>query len=988
MDRLGTLAQYLQKVPQVDNKKTVYAQAQRALEDLLDSIHAFFFDYESEKRTLWRLAQTGRVVQQVESFHRALDAITARCGLIVAAPTGIGPSLPRWQSRWRRMRAERLVFLRSYLDDHESVVVSNSRIRRLSDQLEVLTLLKHSVQKFDTLLTTDELKLLEHAYTFAVGFRTNSIHFDTQLNAMCLPEWFVAPYDRTKQRLKWQRAAVIVQNAPEAMNLNECFTLASIWSCLQHSHILKLYGACHVGQQRFFVVAEGTPLTRCSRDDGFPLWRALHEAAKALQYLHERRIGLSSLSCADLILFRSGDCDAIKLAGYNMKLLKSGMELLNVYGSKIGEYEDQDPVLEENTSDVSCDDVDMIYQDQVAQARPIPLGESSQKETAKRYWQAPELASLIAEGPTEESDIYALGMCVIEAFSGGNIWSDYECCHDGIPPKPAALEDTSQWNFVERMCSFNPKDRPRIVEVVASFQAFASDEQKIRTCFSGTKLRKKARLHDLNRTQAPATSVSIACTLSEVHAWCDEASESSAINYQLYERMDDIAAQLEGMDADKAVSHLPVLANLTLRFRDLVQRHVDEKPLLRLAATRHVIEMNAILHGELDVLMSRLALDRLEPSIHSWNSQQASYTEKLWKRLRVTLSTHAHLLNGGLDGNQELALLGTMLAFEVKNRSASYAIRDLELMKAALDKVEEAYQSIMPSDFCTYESRSMSAFPPWFIPPYEVVYYKHDGASQGASSAGHFGRWMNVDVVVKEVLPLEQPGKACPLSSQRGAHCTSSVNEPTEEPSRQFKNEMTVWSALKHPNVLKLLGACHMGQHQFFVCEYAAQGSVDIFLASQPGEERTMCAHRVLHEMALGLHYLHAHNVVHADLRCCNILVDAKGVVKLADFGFSSIKPGNRSGEACQWKAPECLTGEMPTFASNVYSFAMCAIEVVSGVLPFGCELSDAKSKICKGLLPPRPTNCFSDADWNLIKRMCSHDPKERITMSDVVKQL
>lgn len=140
---------------------------------------------------------------------------------------------------------------------------------------------------------------------------------------------------------------------------------------------------------------------------------------------------------------------------------------------------------------------------------------------------------------------------------------------------------------------------------------------------------------------------------------------------------------------------------------------------------------------------------------------------------------------------------------------------------------------------------------------------------------------------------------------------------------------------------------------------------------------------------------------MHADLRCSNILVDANGVVKLADFVSSALKDRERQdatavgndnivGDGQRWLAPECLTGEAPTAASNVYSFAMCAIEVMSGELPWGCEMTDAtiRAKVRKGLLPPRPANCFSDSEWNLIQRMCCHDPAERISMDDVVKLL
>ncbi|KAG2817767.1 hypothetical protein PC129_g8651 [Phytophthora cactorum] len=992
-DRLDMLARYLQRVSKINYQEALHTQAQRDIDALLDNIHSFFFVYEAENRPLWRLAQTGRLVQQVESFHRTLDAITSRCGLAVVTPGGAGPSLPRWQARWRRMRAERLVFFRSYLEDHTAAAASNSRIREPADQLELLTLFKHDARKFDTVLTADELELLERTFAFVAGCCNNIMNFEPQLRMMPLPEWFVAPYERTKQQLKWQRAAVTVQTAPRAMTSRECFSLATTWSRLQHPHIMKLFGACHVGRRRFFVVAEGTPLTRCFGDDGFPLWRALHEAALALHYLHERRVGLDALSCADLILFRCGDRDAVMLAGFNLRQMKSALESSAIFGSKRAQEEEQDPLLEDDESEAGYDDVDVVHE---TQSRLC-------EGTTTRYWQAPELVNKAVLSPTEASDVFALGMCVIEAFSGGNVWANsaerYRSVVDGnrtstngLPPRPAALENDWQWALVKRMCSIDPNNRPSLTEVLASFQVFAEDEEAANTDFSSTKRRRKLCCHSLRQMQPRATSASIACALNEVQEWCDEASESSALNYQLYERMDDIAARIETMDADDAVSHLPILASLILRFRSFLQRHVNENPLLRLATTRQIIEMNVEFHGELDVLMDRLRFTRSGASIHSWGSQQAVYCAQLWKRMRLSLAMDAQTLNGELDGEQELSLLGALLAFEAKKRSTSYAAQDLEMLQTALVNVEEIYQHMMPS-FRTMESRSMLALPPWFVPPYEVLFNELDAFSRGAFGSIHFGKWMNVDVVVKKMLSPEEPGVVIPLRSQRGANLNP--KEPAEDQYKRFLTEMSVWSTLKHPNVLKLLGASHVGQHQFFVCEYATQGTIDSFVALKSDKDRGACARRMLHDAALGLHYLHTQNIVHADLRCNNILVDAQGVVKLTDFGFSSLKRSNGfigelAGVRYRWVAPECLSGERPTFASNVYSFAMCAIEVVSGELPWGSDMTNAVvcSKVRKGLVPPRPATCFSDSEWTLIERMCCYHPKQRITISEVVRLL
>lgn len=287
------------------------------------------------------------------------------------------------------------------------------------------------------------------------------------------------------------------------------------------------------------------------------------------------------------MLVQSGGRDAIMVAGFNLRQMKSALESSAVFGSKKPVKEEHDdPLLEDDDSDAGYNDVDVIRQGKTSRADSCVTRE-------KKHWQAPELLDKSSSGPTEASDIYVLGMCVVEAFSAGDICNNGSFLdRDFMPSRPSALADAWQWALVERMCSRHPKDRPSLAEVLASFQVFAEDEEKENTEFSFTKRRKKSRNPSLRQPQSRATSASIACALSEVYAWCDEACESSALNYQLYERMDDLAARLAVMDADGIVSRLPTLASLILRFRDMLQRHVNENPLLRLAATRQIIETN------------------------------------------------------------------------------------------------------------------------------------------------------------------------------------------------------------------------------------------------------------------------------------------------------------------------------------------------------------------------------------------------------------
>ncbi|OWZ06883.1 Serine/threonine protein kinase [Phytophthora megakarya] len=194
-----------------------------------------------------------------------------------------------------------------------------------------------------------------------------------------------------------------------------------------------------------------------------------------------------------------------------------------------------------------------------------------------------------------------------------------------------------------------------------------------------------------------------------------------------------------------------------------------------------------------------------------------------------------------------------------------------------------------------------------------------------------------------------------------------------------FAHEVAVWHRLRHPNVIKLYGACDIG-HNFFVCEWASNGSLVEYISAceKRGERKTPW--KFLHEAALGLAYLHERKIVHGNLCSNSILVGADEKVKLADFhmsGSTAISSGGRSdmgyGSFC-WQAPELLKGEAASLASDIYSFCLCVM---------AAEAWDPKTD-------PRyyaPVSMTVDLT-TLATQMCSNDPDSRLSASAVVREL
>ena len=136
-------------------------------------------------------------------------------------------------------------------------------------------------------------------------------------------------------------------------------------------------------------------------------------------------------------------------------------------------------------------------------------------------------------------------------------------------------------------------------------------------------------------------------------------------------------------------------------------------------------------------------------------------------------------------------------------------------------------------------------------------------------------------------------------------------------------------------------------------------------------------------ELVLALEFLHKNNMVYRDLKPENILLDAKGHVKITDFGLSKIldEENDKAFTICgtpQYLAPEVLLKKGYDKGVDWWSLGCVMYEMLTGKLPFaikrGIKLSPKLYQ--KGIEFPKNIN--KDAK-DLIEKLLVVDPQERL---------
>ncbi|KAL8138488.1 hypothetical protein V2J09_004489 [Rumex salicifolius] len=169
---------------------------------------------------------------------------------------------------------------------------------------------------------------------------------------------------------------------------------------------------------------------------------------------------------------------------------------------------------------------------------------------------------------------------------------------------------------------------------------------------------------------------------------------------------------------------------------------------------------------------------------------------------------------------------------------------------------------------------------------------------------------------------------------------------------QEFKQEVDALSKLRHPNIVTLVGVC--SEASAIVYEYLHNGSLEDRLCCKDNTPPLSWQTRIqiateLCSVLMFLHSSQPESIIHSDLKPANILLDSYLSCKVSDFGIcrsvsnKAISTDNMTGFCLTepkgtfaYMDPEFVsTGEL-TLKSDIYSFGVILLRLLTGRSPFG----------------------------------------------------
>ncbi|CAB1314465.1 unnamed protein product [Coregonus sp. 'balchen'] len=210
---------------------------------------------------------------------------------------------------------------------------------------------------------------------------------------------------------------------------------------------------------------------------------------------------------------------------------------------------------------------------------------------------------------------------------------------------------------------------------------------------------------------------------------------------------------------------------------------------------------------------------------------------------------------------------------------------------------------------------------------------------------------------------------------------------PVESDLQEIIKEISIMQQCNSPHVVRYYGSYFKNSDLWIVMEYCAAGSVSdiIRLRNKTLTEDEIAT--IVQSTLKGLEYLHFMRKIHRDIKAGNILLNAEGQAKLADFGDTMAKRNTVIGTPF-WMAPEVIQEIGYNCVADIWSLGITAIEMAEGKPPY----ADIHPMRAIFMIPTNPPPTFRNPDlWSepfqdFLTQCLVKNPENRATATQLLQ--
>lgn len=178
---------------------------------------------------------------------------------------------------------------------------------------------------------------------------------------------------------------------------------------------------------------------------------------------------------------------------------------------------------------------------------------------------------------------------------------------------------------------------------------------------------------------------------------------------------------------------------------------------------------------------------------------------------------------------------------------------------------------------------------------------------------------------------------------------------------RIYAEERISFSHINHPNVVGIIDSGELQEGKSFVITEYVEGNSVKSLLETTGQFNVLRTARMIRQSSYALSEMHQNGVLHRNLTPANIILTLSEndteQVKITGFGIG----GGMREEGLVYKSPEILDGQAATPASDVYSLAVIAYQMLTNRLPFSGTTPRQMLKSQREGMLLKPTNLRLD---------------------------